>query len=343
MFLAPILLNQSDRPRLCLQINFVARSPRRFPGKKQVAKSPEVWHILPIEEVAMPLKKYIEIEWKEVRLKAFDDYGESNFFLNIATDYPTAYLPKNINEKLIADLRQQKQEDGSWIIHPKKESDRVLFSGYVENLLQVAVSVLESDEKSLLNIFSENAGNIAEFLKSGACLPGKFFPFFGIASLVFSGIASLIKDRNDFVGTFIYQLRRDTLLPIGRPLVGKILCGDDCVGEVDILIYIQPEETTLNLYYRDVAIFPFSKNEIAVYYSGDLTPGKQIYMIWTLDNWKSNPPLVKMKQTGKFWVAIIKIPDIEIGTQLELAFTDDKENWDNKDGNNWVFDHFRWI
>ena len=29
--------------RACLQINFVARSPRRFPGKEQVPKSPEVW------------------------------------------------------------------------------------------------------------------------------------------------------------------------------------------------------------------------------------------------------------------------------------------------------------
>ena len=29
--------------RACLQINFAARKPRRFPGKEQVPKSPEVW------------------------------------------------------------------------------------------------------------------------------------------------------------------------------------------------------------------------------------------------------------------------------------------------------------
>ena len=65
-------------------------------------------------------------------------------------------------------------------------------------------------------------------------------------------------------------------------------------------------------------------------------------MIWTLDNWKSNP-LVKMKHMEKYWVAVIEIPEnMEVGTQLELAFTDDEQNWDNKDGNNWVFHNFRW-
>ncbi len=290
----------------------------------------------------MSIKKYVEIEWQEIRLNPFKDWGETKFYLNIASDYPTAYVAKNINEKLISDIEQSQIENGKWIIKPRNTFDKILFSGYVENLLQVAITVLESDAESFANIFSDGSAKIAEILKSGGAIPGKIFPFLGIASLVFTGIASVIKDQDDLVGSVIYQLRRDTSFPIGKPLTCNLKRGNEIVGEVDIAIYIKPEQSETVSFYHDVEIFPLSSNEIGVYYSGELTESKQLYMIWTLNNWKFNP-LVKMKRMGKYWIAIIEIPStIQIGNQLELAFTDDEKNWDNKDGNNWVFQHFRW-
>jgi len=275
-------------------------------------------------------------------LNPFKDWGKTKFYLNIASDYPTTYVSKNINEKLISDLEQSQIESKQWIIHPRNPFDKIIFSGYVENLLQVAITVLESDSDSFANIFSEGASKIAEILKSGGTIPGKVFPFLGIATLVFSGIASLIKDQDDFIGSVIYQLRRDTTFPICKPLVCHLKKGSDIIGEVDLAIYIKPDQSESASFYHDVEIFPLSSDEIGVYYSGDITESKQIYMIWTLDNWKSNP-LVKMKRMGKYWVGIIEIPpSMMIEHQLELAFTDDDGDWDNKDGNNWIFQNFRW-
>lgn len=291
----------------------------------------------------MPLKKYVEIEWKEVRLKPFKDWGETRFFLNIASDYPTIYVPKNINEKLISNLEQEQLADNSWVIRPKRYIDRIIFSGYVETLLQVAINVLESDDQSIANFFANSSEKIADLSKSTSGVLGKFFPFLGISNLVFSGIASLLRDRDDFLGSFVYQLRRDTHFPIGQSIVGSIYKGSECVGEVDLNIYIQPEEAESALFYYDVEIFPFSADEIAVYYSGCLSNSEQLYMIWTLDNWKSNP-LNKMKKMGRYWVYVIKIPShVESEAQLEIAFTDDNENWDNNEGSNWIFRNFRWF
>lgn len=291
----------------------------------------------------MSVKKYVEIEWQEIRLAPFHDCGETKFYLNIATDYPTIYVAKNVNEKMISDVDQKCIEGGRWILRPRHSFDRILFSGYVENLLQVAITVLESDENSFINYFSDGSARIAEILKAGGALPVKVFPFLGVGSLLFAGLSSLLRDRNDLIGSCIYQLRRDCTFPMGQPLVCSLQKGGAVVGEVDLGIYIKPEYSeSLSLFYRDVEVFPFSGNEIAVYYSGDLVESRQVYMLWTLDNWKSNP-LVKMKHVGAYWVAILEIPStMEVGKQLELAFTDGDKNWDSKDGNNWVFQNFRW-
>lgn len=199
----------------------------------------------------MSIKKYVEIEWQEIRLNPFKDCGETKFYLNIASDYPTTYVAKNINEKLISDLDQSTMENGHWIIRPKNGFDKILFSGYVENLLQVAVTVLESDKESFINIFSDSAEKVAEVLKSGGSIPGKIFPFLGIATLVFSGIASLIKDQDDLIGSVIYQLRRDMSFPIGKPLTCDIKKGSQIVGEVDIAVYIKPEQSeTASFFHR---------------------------------------------------------------------------------------------
>lgn len=290
----------------------------------------------------MPFKKYVEMEWKEIRIKPFQDWGLTKIYLNVATNYATAHVPQNNTERLIANIVQQQLPDKTWVIRPKLYPDRILFSGYVENLLQVAITAFESDKESLANVVSLGAEKLSEIGSIVGKIPGSLFPLLGISGLIFSGIASIIKDMDDFMGTFIYQLRRDSIIPIGRPLVGEMLKGDHCTGEVDFAIYIKPEDAEYTVFYRDVEIFPFSSNEITVYYSGDLTNSKQLYMIWTLNNWKSNP-LVKMKKWGRYWMALIEIPEnMEVGPQLELAFTDDEQHWDNKDGNNWVFQHFRW-
>lgn len=290
----------------------------------------------------MAFKKYVEIEWKEIRLKPFKDWGETKFYLNVATEYPSTFIPKNTDEKLISDLEQIKLTNESWVVRPKTHADTVLFSGYVEHLLQIGLTILESDEESPINIISHSSEKLAEILKSGAGLTGKIFPFLGLSSLLFSGIASLIKDRDDLLGIYIEQFRRGITLPIGKPFVGIIKRGNQVIGEVDLRIYIKPEETDNLVFYHDVEIFPFSNHEIGVYYSGDLVSSKQLYMIWTVNNWKSNP-LTKMKRLGKHWVAVLDVsPEMEMGNQLEVAFTDESQHWDNKDGNNWVFTHFYW-
>ena len=287
----------------------------------------------------MSFRKYVEIEWQEIRLEPFKDWGETNLYLNVADNYPAQYSQNKVSEKLISDLEQKQLEDQTWVVKPKNYSDRILYSGYVENLLQVAVSVLESDKNSILNKFSSAAGKLSDITK----IPGKLFPYFGISSLVFSGIASLIKDVDDFLGSFVYQVRRDTIIPIGRPMIGEIRKADKKIGEIDLGVYIKPEGPENAFFYRDVEIFPYSANEIAVYYSGDLTNSEQVYIIWTLDSWRSNP-LLKMKKWGGYWMALIEIPSyMEVGSQLEIAFTDDDQHWDNKDGNNWVFEYYRWI
>ncbi len=290
----------------------------------------------------MAFKKYVEVEWREIRLKPFKDWGETKFYLNIASEYPSTYVPKNTNEKLIAELNQEQLPDHSWRIWPKSHSDRILFSGYLEHLLQLGVTVLESDENSLANTFSQGADKIADLLKAGASLPGKMFPFLGLSSLLFSGIASFIKDRDDLLGSYVEQFRRGSTFPIGLPTIGMIKRGTQVIGEIELSVYIKPEESDSQIFYHDVEIFPFSNREIGVYYSGDICNAKQIYMIWTVNNWKSNP-LTKMKKIGKHWVAVLDIPpEMEIGTQLEVAFTDEAQHWDNKDGNNWIFTHFYW-
>lgn len=292
-------------------------------------------------EAIMSFKKYIEVEWREIRLKPFKDWGETKFYLNVASEYPNS-LSKNNDEKLISDLSQELLPDQSWRVRPKSFSDRVLFSGYVEHLLQLGVTVLESDEDSPLNVFSHGSEKLGEILKSGAGLSGKIFPFLGLSSLLFSGIASLIKDRDDLLGSWVEQFRRGSTFPIGHNNIASIKRGTQVIGEIEFSVYIKPEENELLNFYYDVEIFPFSEREIGVYYSGELIQSKQLYMIWTVNNWKSNP-LTKMKRIGKYWVAILEIPsEIEIGGQLEVAFTDESQHWDNKDGNNWVFTHFYW-
>lgn len=292
----------------------------------------------------MSSKKYVEIEWQEIRLKPFKDWGATKFYLNVSTDYPTAFVPQNLSEKLISNVVQEQRDDKSWVLKPKHLADRILFSGYVENLLQVAVTAWESDKDSIFNSFassSEKMDDVFKTLSTGVA--GKLFPLLGIASLVFSGVSYLFKDMDDFVGSYIYQLRRDTVIPLGRTMVCKLQKGDDCAGEVDLGIYIKPGEADSNLAYHDVEIFPFSYHEIAVYYSGELTGSKQVYMIWTLDNWNSNP-LIKMKKWDKYWMAIIETPkEAEKPEALEIAFTNDEQRWDNNDGNNWVFKNFRWV
>lgn len=289
----------------------------------------------------MPFKKYVEIEWEEIRLKPFKDWGKTQFYLNVATNHPTPYAPQG-TEKLITQVDHKQTEDKTWIITPQNYPDRILFSGYVENLLQVAITVFESDKDSLSNFFSTGAEKLGQIGKIVDKIPGNLFPFLGISTLVFSGIAGLFKDMDDFLGIFVYQLRRDTLIPIGRPMKGEFQKGHEYTGEVDFGIYIKPEDAEYTVFYRDVEIFPFSSEEIAVYYSGDLSSSRQLYLIWTLDNWKSNP-LVKMKKWGRYWMALLDIPKtMEVGSQLEIAFTDDEEHWDNKDGSNWTFQHFRW-
>lgn len=289
----------------------------------------------------MSFKKYVEVEWKEVRLKPFKDWGETKFYLNIASEYPTT-TSKNTDEKLISDLTQEQLPDKSWRINPKSSSDRILFSGYVEHLLQLGVTVLESDEDSPVNIFSHGSEKIGEILKSGAGLSGKIFPFLGLSSLLFSGIAALIKDRDDLLGSCVEQFRRGSTFPIGRNNIAAIKRGTQVIGEIEFAIYIKPEESETLNFYHDVEIFPFSAREIGVYYSGELANAKQLYMIWTVDKWKSNP-LTKMRHIGKHWVAVLEIPpEIEISNVLELAFTDESQRWDSKDSNNWVFTHFYW-
>ena len=293
-------------------------------------------------------KKYVEIEWREIRIKPFKDWGDKKFFLNIAANYPTynniegAYYSQNCpKERLITSIILEQLESESWVISPKNENDQILFSGYVENLLQIAVTVLESDEESLINSFAENAEKLAEIFRGGG-IPSKFFPFLGISSFVFSGIASFIKDRDDFIGSFLYQLRRSTTFPINRPLTSNLMCGNEKVGEIDIIIYVKPVEIDDSLFYKDVEIFPFAANEIGVYYSGELIDSEELYMLWTLDNWKTNP-LVKMKYMGGYWLGLIEIPEgRNVEDYLELAFTNGEKNWDNKDGSNWIFKNFTW-
>ncbi len=290
----------------------------------------------------MAFKKYVEVEWKEIRLQSFRDWGDTEIYLNVASGYPSTFIPKNTDEKLITDLNQKQQEDQSWILSPKSHTDSILFSGYVEHLLQIGITVLENDENSPTNLFSHGAEKVAEIIKSSGGIPDKIFPFFGLSSLLFSGLASLIKDRNDLLGIYVEQFRRGSIFPIGKPLVGNIKRGTEIIGEIDIGISVCPEENDSLLFYHDVEIFPFSNHEIGVYYSGDLINSKQLYMIWTVNNWKSNP-LTKMKRLGKYWVTVLDIPpEMEMGNQLEVAFTDENQRWDNKDGNNWVFTHFYW-
>lgn len=295
-------------------------------------------------EECMPIKKYIEIEWKEIRLKPFKDWGTTKFYLNASTNAPTSFVPQNIMERLISDVHQRQLEDKSWVLTPKQSSDQILFSGYADNLLQVALTVMESDQDAFINSFSTSSEKLAEVFKTASSgIAAKLFPFFGISSLIFSGIAALFKDSDDFLGSYIYQLRGDTIISIGRPVVGKFFKGDQCTGEVDLGIYIKPEGAEGISFYRDVEIFPFSANEIAVYYSGELSNSKQVFTLWTLNTWKSHR-LSKMKKWDRFWTTLLEIPeDTKEITHLEVAFTDDEQHWDNHDGNNWVFQNFRWV
>jgi hypothetical protein len=291
----------------------------------------------------MPFKKYVEIEWREVRLKPFKDWGETKIYLNVGADYPTVYVPQNISEKMVCNVEQKQLEDKSWVIKPKNYVDRILFSGYVENMLQVAVTAMENDKNSPINHITDSTTKLADIIKGATGgITGKLFPFLGLATLLFSGIATLFKDADDFLGSCIYQLRRDSIIPLGRPLVCQLQKGDVVTGEVDIGIYIKPEDADCSLAYHDVEIFPFSAGEVAVYYSGELAGCRQVYMIWTLDNWSSNP-LIKMKKWDKYWMALIELPKNHVPDSLELAFTNDDQRWDNHDGNNWVFKHFRWV
>lgn len=292
----------------------------------------------------MPIKKYVEIEWTEVRLKPFQDKGTTQIYMNVSANYPTPYVPQNISERLISGVLQDQKEDGNWVIKPRNYPDRMLFSGYVEDLLEIGISVLESDKNSMANRISQGIGKLSEASEPVGKAFSTLFPFVGISKFVFSGIANLMQDRDDFLGMFLYQLRRETVIPIGRPVVGKLQKGSECVGEVELVVYIQPDETSSSVFYRDVEVFPFSPHEIGVYYSGKLIDKQTMYVLYSMNEWKTKDH-AQMKKRGNYWMALLQIPEsMRGGTCLEIAFVDEHDReWDSKDGSNWCFDYFRWI
>lgn len=111
------------------------------------------------------------------------------------------------------------------------------------------------------------------------------------------------------------------------------------IGQIEVEIYIQPFFSRRGFFHYPVIVFPISQKEIAIYYNGDLSKSKQVYCIATTDDWNSNT-LKKMNKWGSIWISTIK--KTKLMQQLELAFTDNKDTWDNKNGRNWHFSHCKW-
>ncbi len=269
----------------------------------------------------MPLKKYVEIEWKEIRFTK--TFSQQELILNAAVDYssPTNTSP---SEKILFGLAPPEAN----IFYPKSDLDKILFTGYLEDSLSLGVSLfpLEQGQKSDRKTFFSN--------------PEINFSFFGFAPIVFSGLLPFIEQENMLAHTLLC-FKHNTEIPLHQPKSYLLYLADKPVGEIYLSFYIRPQGEDI-FFYNDVAIFPLSEQEIVVYYMGDLSASEQVYILWTLDDWKSNP-LIKMKRYQLGWTAVLELPSsVPLSAELILAFTDSKHQWDNKDGNNWLFRNFLW-
>ncbi|BBM85266.1 hypothetical protein [Candidatus Uabimicrobium amorphum] len=180
--------------------------------------------------------------------------------------------------------------------------DDILFSNYVGEFLQVTLYFLQVPEGTLVT-----ANTSFEKMK-----------VLGKSILTFS--RSLTLPLFDYKQVYIYK-------------------NNLRVGYVNLDIYIRPVIMRRSFFYKPVTLFPFSENEIAVYYNGFLKNSQQVYCMFTTDEWNSHV-LKKMLRCGNNWM--IMVDKVHKTEQIELAFTNEKEVWDNQDNRNWLFRETVW-
>ena len=146
-------------------------------------------------------------------------------------------------------------------------------------------------------------------------------------------------DKTNVIGKSILTFSRSLTFPLFDYKQVFIFKNNIRIGYVDLDIYVRPVVTRRSFFYKPVVLFPFSANEISVHYSGFLKNSKQVYCMFTTDEWNTHA-LKKMLRCGNNWTVMIdKIRQIE---QIELAFTNEKEIWDNQNNHNWLFRETVW-
>ncbi|WP_322480369.1 carbohydrate-binding protein, partial [Thermogemmatispora sp.] len=70
------------------------------------------------------------------------------------------------------------------------------------------------------------------------------------------------------------------------------------------------------------------------YYNGWLASHTHVYIRWGENGWQHIPPdAALVKRSDGFWQVTISVPTD--ATQINFAFHDDANNWDNNGGGNW--------
>ncbi|MBE3567640.1 MAG: amylase [Thermogemmatispora sp.] len=73
---------------------------------------------------------------------------------------------------------------------------------------------------------------------------------------------------------------------------------------------------------------------LTIYYNGWLASHTHVYIRWGENGWQNIPPdAALVKRSDGFWQVTISVPTD--ATQINFAFHDDANNWDNNGGGNW--------
>ncbi|WP_372367989.1 hypothetical protein [Candidatus Uabimicrobium sp. HlEnr_7] len=170
---------------------------------------------------------------------------------------------------------------------------------------------------------------------------GNYVGEFLQTKLYFSSIQNNpIKEiSNPDLGATILTFARSSTFPLFNHKQLSIYKNDIKVGYINLDIYIRPILSKKDIFHKPVVLFPFSADEIVIYYSGFLANSKQLYCMSTTNDWDSHI-LQKMQRIRSGWTTIIQKTN---GAEyIELAFTNEEEVWDNQNDNNWLFRESSW-